>query len=174
MPRGSHHNHRRGASHPRWNNDKIVSSHGYVRLRVGPGHPHADPNGYAYEHLLVWIAAGNDAPGHGQVLHHINGNKLDNRVENLTITSRPEHAREHHRMVPDSVVRGIRERYASGEDGTTIAADVGLPVSRVYRFIKGETRASAGGPIFTGSLRGGHAAGRLLDGREWSEVPNAR
>lgn len=171
MPRGKHSNHRRGPSHPRWNDGQIVSSHGYVRVRVGREHQHADPNGYAYEHLLVWLAAGHSAPWPMDVLHHANGDKLDNRIENLTLVTRQEHAQEHHRMVSDTLVRIIRERYASGEDGTAIAADVGLPASRVYRFIKGETRVCAGGPIVTGSLRGKRAAGRLLDGRTWDEVP---
>lgn len=164
MPRGEH----------RWNDGRMVSSHGYVKVRVGADHPLADPNGYAYEHHLVWVAAGRAVPVSGSVIHHLNGNKLDNRLENLRVLTRGEHAAEHHRMVPDVVVRAIRERYAGGEDGTAIAECFGLPVSRVYRFIKGESRRSAGGPIFTGSLRGKSAAGRLLDGREWLEVPGGQ
>lgn len=52
----------KGSNHGRWNHEKLISSHGYVKIRVGKGHPLADPNGYAYEHLLVWVAAGNNRP----------------------------------------------------------------------------------------------------------------
>lgn len=82
----------RGAAHYRWKaGERMVSSTGYAKLRVGKTHPLADPNGYAYEHIVVWVAAGNDRPTRSQVLHHINENKLDNRLENLRLLSKSEH-----------------------------------------------------------------------------------
>lgn len=156
MKRGKHGNHARGAKHHRWNDGRLVSSHGYVKVRVGRAHPLADPNGYAYEHLLVWVAAGRPKPTRSQILHHKNGNKLDNQLRNLEILDRVTHAAEHQPMVADSVVSEIRERYAAGENGTDLAREFGLPQSRVYRFIKGTTRRSAGGPICKGNLRGYH------------------
>lgn len=170
--RGRHGNHARGSAHHRWNSGRMLSEHGYVKIRVGKEHPLADPNGYAYEHLLVWIAAGRRPPGQGQTLHHENEDKTDNRLENLELLTRPDHAAEHHQMVCDVVVREIRERYAAGEHGTALAAEFGIPYQRVYRFVRGESRVSAGGPIQSGSLRGKKAAGRLLDGRTWNEYPS--
>jgi hypothetical protein len=169
MPRGKHGNHRRGSQHPQWS-ERIRSSHGYTKVRVGRSHPLGDPNGYAYEHLLVWVAAGNARPGPNQILHHRNEDKQDNRLSNLELLSRTDHAREHNPMLPDEAVRAIRERYARGEDGTTLAAEFGIPYQRVYRYIRGETRRRAGGPIQQGNLRK-PAAGRLLDGRTWDEYP---
>jgi len=93
--RGRHGSHASGADHPRWSGKRLRSSHGYVKVRVGKLHPLADPNGYAYEHTLVWIAAGKFL-GSDEVLHHRNGDKADNRLENLEACNRGTHVMEHH------------------------------------------------------------------------------
>jgi hypothetical protein len=144
----------KGEEHPRWNDGRMLSEHGYVKVRVGIDNPLADSNGYAYEHLLVWCEAGRVQPDSSELLHHKNEDKTDNRISNLELLTRREHAEEHHRMVPDKVVREIRVRYAAGEDGMSLAKEFDLPWQRVYRFIHGETRLGAGGPIQTGNLRG--------------------
>ena len=69
----------------------MISEHGYVKLRVGIEHPLADPNGYAYEHLVVWVSAGRPAPAEGQTMHHKDENKTDNRLHNLEVLTRPDH-----------------------------------------------------------------------------------
>ena len=88
-------NTKRGSAHYRWNADRMESDAGYVKIRVGIEHPLADPNGYAYEHLVVWCAAGNPRPGEGELLHHRNEDKTDNRYSNLELTTRPDHNRHH-------------------------------------------------------------------------------
>lgn len=94
MGRGQHGNHLKGPKHLKWSDKKMVSTTGYIKVRVGKGHPLADPNGYAYEHLVVWVAAGNPRPPKGWLIHHQNGNKHDNRIENLVAVSRGDHNRE--------------------------------------------------------------------------------
>ena len=94
--RGKHGNQVKGSEHSRWN-EAIISSHGYVKVRVGRQHPLADPNGYAYEHLLIWCAAGNLKPKEGEVIHHLNGDKHDNRIENLKLLTAVEHSTLHNR-----------------------------------------------------------------------------
>ena len=96
MTSGKHGNHVRGSDHYRWNKGKIVSSDGYVKIRVGRNHPLADPNGYASEHLLVWVSAG-DALGSNEVLHHLNGDRQDNRWENLQRMTKAEHNALHNK-----------------------------------------------------------------------------
>jgi hypothetical protein len=93
--RGKHQNHAKGSRSGKWNDGRIISSHGYVKIRVGLEHPLADPNGYAYEHLLVWVSAGRNAPGADELLHHDNEDKQDNRLRNLILKLRSRHGTEH-------------------------------------------------------------------------------
>jgi len=101
MPKGKHSNHVKGSNHYRWNSGSIESADGYRKVRVGRDHPLADPNGYAYEHLLVVLST--DSPGayllrnnpEKYVIHHVNGDRKDNRLENLHVIERAEHNRIH-------------------------------------------------------------------------------
>ena len=93
--RGKHGNHPTASRQHRWKPGGSVASNGYVKVRVGKGHPLADTNGYAYEHHVIWCAAGNLRPAGGQILHHRNGDRTDNRVENLELMTRGEHNAHH-------------------------------------------------------------------------------
>lgn len=162
----------RGERHHNWHPDgRLPSSHGYIKVRVGVGHPHADPNGYAYEHLLVWLAAGNEPPPRGFVIHHRNENKSDNRLENLEVKTKERHGVDHNPgALSDSKVREMRERFrATGCMLAELAAEFGVPHQRAWKIVTGKSRMGAGGPVYRGRLKGRKT--RLLDGREWNEVP---
>lgn len=95
MPRGKHGNHCRGTAHHAWNHGMATHQDGYLKVRVGVEHPLADPNGYAYLHLLVWAAAGRPLPGPDELLDHHDENKQNNRIANLRLMTRSAHAKRH-------------------------------------------------------------------------------
>lgn len=92
----THPNARPGARNGRWRGgEPMIATEGYVRVRVGHGHPLAHADGYAYAHDVTWAAAGRAMPEAHELLHHINEDKTDNRIENLEIVTRAEHSRMH-------------------------------------------------------------------------------
>lgn len=82
-----------------WNRDRIIRPDGYVMVRVGKLHPLANPKGYAYEHRLVWAAAGRELPP-GFDIHHRNERKDDNRLQNLELLPHGEHSAAHAQEQP--------------------------------------------------------------------------
>ena len=88
-----------------------------------PGHPLADVRGYVYEHRLVASEKVGRPLRRGEVVHHINGTKTDNRPENIEVLSsitahRAEHGTNPARRKqgePNPSVRcacGCRKRFA--------------------------------------------------------------
>ena len=98
MPKGKHANHARASDQHRWRPGSRPGSTGHVKVRVGRGHPLADTNGWAYEHLVVWVSAGNPRPGKGELLHHENDDKTDNRIGNLRLMTRAAHNKLHNAL----------------------------------------------------------------------------
>lgn len=57
-------------------------------------HPRRDKNNYIQEHILVMEQKiGRYLDYKREEVHHINGNRVDNRIENLKLMSKSEHAR---------------------------------------------------------------------------------
>ncbi len=55
-----------------------------------PDHPQASKKGYVPEHRLVMMELIGRFLDKDEVVHHINANRLDNRIENLQLIKRSD------------------------------------------------------------------------------------
>ena len=74
------------------------SINGYVLVKDYT-HPNRNCHNDVLEHVKVMAAQLNRPLKKGEIVHHINGVRTDNRPENLFVfTSRSEHAKAHHSL----------------------------------------------------------------------------
>ena len=68
---------------------------GYI-LTYAPKSSEAGSNGYAFEHRIVASEKLGRPLRPGEVVHHKNEKKTDNRPKNLEVMSASKHGRHHH------------------------------------------------------------------------------
>lgn len=80
-----------GNKSPRWKGGKHIPPNGYVHVLLPVGHPWRRGRRYIVEHrMVVQNKIGRELASH-EFVHHLNGNKTDNRIENLALCSRQNH-----------------------------------------------------------------------------------
>ena len=101
--------------------DKIVHSQGkYNRVYV-PKHPNSDKRGYVLEHRIIMEESIGRLLTKNEIVHHINGDSKDNRIENLEIMTLAEHTKYHTK--PAKIV-------------SLVCPSCGKPFVRVLRYVK--------------------------------------
>ena len=72
-----------------------ISQAGYKMIRKN-GHPFSDSKGYVREHRLIMEKFLGRYLEDGECVHHIDGDKLNNSIENLELMSIESHVKLHH------------------------------------------------------------------------------
>lgn len=85
-----------------WKGGRSIASNGYVLIYVGKAHHLADVPGYAYEHRIVAEQKLGRPLRKGEVPHHVNSVRDDNRAENIEVVESQFAHRVKHRMAKAS------------------------------------------------------------------------
>lgn len=86
-----------GENSGNWKGEKTLASSGYYSIYM-PDHPKAGAKKRVYEHRLVMEHHLGRYLTDDEVVHHINGIKTDNRLENLLLLTNSEHIALHAKL----------------------------------------------------------------------------
>ena len=95
--------HKPGENNPTWKGGRKYSGWGYVEI-LKPEHPYCKTGGYVLEHKLVMEKHLGRFLKKEEIVHHINGIKDDNRIENLKITNQSKHSRYHNLKNHENII----------------------------------------------------------------------
>jgi hypothetical protein len=77
--------------------ESFITKHGYD-ITYKPDHRLCNHRGYVKKHRLFMDELLGGTLGNDEVVHHINGDKADNNINNLMCISNSAHVKIHHRQ----------------------------------------------------------------------------
>jgi hypothetical protein len=107
-----------GVESPTWKGGRYVDDKGYVRVWISPDDPYycmavhkcgTDRNGYVTEHRLMMARFLGRPLLATEEVHHKNGIRTDNRIENLEIVAKGEHTLKHRQGYQDGFKQGYKD-----------------------------------------------------------------
>ena len=109
-----YHNGRKAEKSSNWKGGRVINRN-YILIRK-PDHPKCDVSGYISEHRLIMGKAINRFLTKKEVVHHINGIRGDNRIENLKLfKNNCEHMKYHiklKRIIKEGEVKNAKSKKA--------------------------------------------------------------
>ena len=138
-----------------------INRRGYVIVNC-PGHPHGN---YVLEHRLVMEKHLGRYLSEAEIVHHINGEKQDNRIENLILFSNSEEHIKYHKQQKgemNPVESGRRGGLATRDRHITLCPCCGNPIKSQFFSENGQkgglaTKQRYGREFF---VQAGHLGGR--------------
>jgi len=109
-----------GKNHYNWKGGQYQNSYGYIETTISADNSYFSmapkPNGnrisYILEHRLIMAKYLHRCLEPYEHIHHKNGIRNDNRIENLELTLNGQHIKAHHQGYQD----GYRQGYTDGKD----------------------------------------------------------
>lgn len=124
-------------NNPNWKGGTVKHSAGYAQEKYSK-HPNSNSRGYILQHRLVMSEYLGRSLTADELVHHIDGDKLNNNIGNLQLTTRQEHRYEHRgsRKFTEDQIQEIIQLYGDGLSSVKISEKFNTTPQTVLYWLK--------------------------------------